>query len=431
MIGALTMQVPQKLVAFANVLIRLATLGLRFLLSFYVIKYLGYDAAGVYGLTVGVTGLAPAVIGWGLNYFVAREVVGLSPAEAAIRVRNRLFVTIVSLSLATVLAVLLSFYLHRSITPLYALIAVLVWLETIGLDLHLPLIGLDKAIVANVLVLLRSAAWIPFVIGLGLLFPQFRSIETVLCAWIVSNVFALVVLGIVARQWKLGSVLSRDVDFDWITNRLKKSWHIYVSDVSLVGLMYLDRYIVSFFLGLSATGIYTFFWSLSNSLQTLVSTAVVQTALPVLVATYASGNREAWREALRVEFIKVVSISTGAAVAIFAASEVALRYMAMEGLSEHRGLFLLLLAAAVLRSCSDLGNVGLLSTKKDASYAAINTIGVCLSTAMTCVGIVAYGLTGAGIAIFLTAIILLLMRAWFLAGAFRSAGASPSSDGGA
>lgn len=419
MMTVLTMRVPRKLVALTNVLIRSATLGLRFLLSFYIIKYLGYDAAGIYGLTVGVTGITPALIGWGLNYFVAREVVGMPPSEAALRIQNRLFITIISLTLATAAMIMFSFFTQRTSAALFVLIAILAWLETIALDLHLPLIGLGKALEANILVFVRSAAWVPCIVGLGLAFPQLRSMEALLSAWIAANVMALVLLGVMARQWDVGRIFSWLIDFDWIVNRLRRSWHIYISDVSLVGLMYLDRYIVGFFLGLSATGIYTFFWSLSNSLQTLVSTAVVQMALPTLVKAFSSGDRTAWRDAIKVEFYKVISISVGMALVIFAASEVALRYMSMQGLSEHRGLFLLLLAASVLRACSDLGNVALLSTQKDTSYAAINIIGVFLSTGMTCLGVAFYGLSGAGVAIFATAVILLLMRIWLLAGLLR------------
>jgi O-antigen/teichoic acid export membrane protein len=428
MMAVLKMRIPRKLVALTNVFIRSATLGLRFLLSFYIIKYLGYDAAGVYGLTVGVTGITPALIGWGLNYFIAREVVGMSPAEAASRIRNRLFITIVSLALTTALMIMFSFFAQRTSATLFVLIAVLAWLETIALDLHLPLIGLGKALEANVLVFIRSAAWVPCIVGLGLALPQLRSMEALLSAWIVANLLALALLGIMAWQWDVGRTLSWQIDFDWILNRLRRSWHIYISDVSLVGLMYLDRYIVGFFLGLSATGVYTFFWSLSNSLQTLVSTAVVQTALPTLVKAFSSEDRFAWRNAITAEFYKVISISVGMALVIFAASEVALRYMSMQGLSEHRGLFLLLLAASVLRACSDLGNVAMLSTQKDTSYAAINIIGVFLSTGMTCLGVALYGLTGAGVAIFATAVILLLMRIWLLAGLLRPAASPRQGD---
>jgi O-antigen/teichoic acid export membrane protein len=148
------------------------------------------------------------------------------------------------------------------------------------------------------------------------------------------------------------------------------------------------------------------------------------------VKAFSSGDRSAWKNAITVEFYKVISISIGMALVIFAASEVALRYMSMQGLSEHRGLFLLLLAASVLRACSDLGNVALLSTQKDRSYAAINIIGVFLSTGMTCLGVAFYGLSGAGVAIFVTAIILFLMRVWLLAGLLRPA-ASPRPGGDA
>ena len=176
----------------------------------------------------------------------------------------------------------------------------------------------------------------------------------------------------------------------------------------------------SYFLGLTATGIYTFFWSLTNALQTLVATTVVQIALPALVKSFPVGNHSAWRAELRHQFTKTISLSVGLSVMIFLFGEVLLRYLAMTGLAEHRGLFLLMLATSVLRSCSDLANVGITSTGRDRSYAAINILGVLLAVASCVLGVVLFGLIGIGIASLATAIILLGIRLALLASAVRA-----------
>jgi O-antigen/teichoic acid export membrane protein len=414
------MRLPAKFLHFAYLGLRSSTLFLRFLLSFYVIRYLGYEAAGVYGLTVGIIGLMPAAIGWGLNYFVAREVVGHNPADVVGRVRDRLFVTLVSLTTATLLVLSAMPFFGYGFSYLYLYVIALVWLETFGLDVSLPLIGLEKAIEVNVLVFLRSGLWVPFVIALGLLFPQYRTIDVVLVGWIAANLMSWSLFFYIARDWRLRKGFSTPIDFAWIRNRLGRSWYIYLSDLGIVGLIYIDRYIVSFMLGLTATGIYTFFWSLSNALQTLVATVVVQIALPVLVKTFPIGDRSAWRAALLRELTKTIVFSTGLAVIIFVASELLLGYLSMQGLREHRGLLLLMLAASVLRSCSDLANIGITSTGRDRFYASINISGVFLSVALSFISIYTFGLIGAGIGSVVTAIILLSARFYFLNRTFKA-----------
>ena len=50
-----------------NLGLRGSSLVFRFLLSFYIIKYLGLEASGIYGLALGAVGIAPALLGWGLS----------------------------------------------------------------------------------------------------------------------------------------------------------------------------------------------------------------------------------------------------------------------------------------------------------------------------------------------------------------------------
>ena len=403
-----------------NLILRSSTLGLRFLLALYIAKYLGFEATGVYGLTVGVVGVVPALIGWGLNYFVAREVVGRRPADAVPLVKDRLLVTTISLALLSLAALATTLILGLDITRLHLIITVLAWLETYALDLHLPLIGLELSNQANMLVFVRSAIWIPPIVALGFLFPKFQNVEVILDAWVLADICALGILFFIGRHWHIRRSLGHAVDVQWIRSRLRRSWYIYLSDLGIVGFMYADRYIVSYFLGLTATGIYTFFWSLTNALQTLVATTVVQIALPALVKSFPVGNHSAWRAELRHQFTKTISLSVGLSVMIFLFGEVLLRYLAMTGLAEHRGLFLLMLATSVLRSCSDLANVGITSTGRDRSYAAINILGVLLAVASCVLGVVLFGLIGIGIASLATAIILLGIRLALLASAVRA-----------
>lgn len=416
------MKILKRLKSLSNLGLRASTLVFRFLLTFYIVKYLGFEAAGIYGLTLGAVGIMPALVGWGLNYFVARDAVGVPVVTAAAKIKTRLVITTISLTLATILAVILAFATDYPLTPIYILIIVLVWLETYALDLHVPMIAMEMALQANVLVFIRSALWVPVIVGLGLMFPALQSLEAVFASWILSYVVVFAVLYWLIRSWPLKEIARAPLEGTWIKERLRRSWFIYFSDLGLVGLVYADRYIVSFMLGLTLTGVYTFYWSLTNALQTLMTTAVVQLALPVLFKAYNSGSATDWRRIMRQQFIKTTALSVVLGIGVFFGSEVLIHVLDMKGVTEYRSIFIMLLLAAIIRSSSDLLNVGLTSMKKDNHYATINLLGVCLSVAMAFAMIELFGFVGTGIAALATASIVAVVRAVFLFRFSRSIG---------
>lgn len=406
----MALTIPARLTSLFSVGIRGAGLAMRFLLSFYIIKFLGYEASGVYGLALGAIGLTPALIGLGLNYFLARDIVGVDRLESGIRVKTRLAVTTFALIMATALAGLIAALFHFRVTEVHLLIAALVWLECYTIDLHVSLIAVELPFQANVLIFVKLALWVPFAIGLGLADPAFRTIETIFVSWIISYGFYAMLLLWSIRGWPLRRVLEARLEREWVARRLRESWFIYLSDLGMIGSLYVDRYVVSFLLGLRPTGLYTFYWSLTNALQTLVGTAVVQLALPSVYKAYRTGSVSAWSAELRHQIMKVIGFASGLAVLILIASEIIFRVMAMRELSEHRGVFIMLLVATITRSTSDVFNIGLMSIHKDRQYGFTNMAGVILSAGLTYAAIWLFGFSGTALGALLTAMILATVR---------------------
>lgn len=388
-----------------NMGLRGSTLVLRFALSFYIVKFMGLEAAGIYGLALGVVNAAPAILGWGLNYFIARDISGRPTSVAGVYMKTRLVVTVASLSLMTVLLLIAALGFDHPIIPLYLLILVIVWLETISCDIHVPLIAQEMSSAANVLFFLRTSSWILPVVGLGLLFEPFRNIQTVLAAWSIGYVVMFAGLVYYVRHWPVSRIMNAPVQFDWIKSRMRRSWLIHISDMSNVGLVYADRYIVSLLLSLSLTGVYTFYWSLANALQTLISTAVLQVAIPLLFKAYDKGSAAEWRHVMTRQFAKTFGVAFALGIAIFIAGNTLVHFMNMPQLGEHKGIFALLLLTAVVRSCTDLMGFGLNSLRKDGHYAFVNLSSVVLSVGMSFLLISTFGFMGAGLSAFFTALV--------------------------
>lgn len=410
--------------SLANVGLRAATLALRFVIGFYVISYLGLEAAGIYGLGVGAVGLMPAVVGWGLNYFLAREVVGMSPDAAAPHVRDRLRITVGSLTLVSALLVGVWTATGQPVTTTHWLILALLWLETLALDIYMPLIGLELVWQANLVVFVRSALWVPIVVALGVSDPAFRDVNTVFGAWIVGHLLSLAVLFYLLRHWPVLDGLRANVYRPTLAARLRRSWYIYISDIGLVGLAYLDRFIVNFVLGLAATGIYSFYWSITFALQTLVTTAVVQPALPRLLRAFRT-DAATFTADLRAEMTKVGFYSAGLAVGIAATVGIIFR-VAPGRFPEDFPLLAMLLLAAAARSAGEMLNIAIAATGRDHAYATTNVVGIVVTVALSWFLLTVIGLIGAAIAAFATALILCAIRLLWVRRIVRETPAAPA-----
>ena len=112
--------------------------------------------------------------------------------------------------------------------------------------------------------------------------------------------------------------------------------------------------------------------------------------------------------------LKTLIFGTILGLGVFGASEILIRIMNMQELGQHRDLFVLLLLASVVRSFSDLLNIGLTSRNKDKHYATLNIVGVFLSIALAFAMIGAFGLIGAGIAALTAALSMVLLKGYFL-----------------
>ncbi len=397
-----------------NMALRGSTLFLRFALSFYIVSQLGLASAGVYGLAIGAIGIVPATVGWGLNYFVSREVVGHTPATAAPLIRDRLIITFASLLAGTLIAVPVLIWQTGEITQTQVLILILLWLETLALDIYMPMIGLELALFANVLVFVRSALWIPIVVGIGFAIPALKTLDMIFIGWILSHLLAIGMLFVYLRRWPMKAGLREEKKLSVLVNRARRAWYIYFSDLGIVGLGYADRFILNALLGLVATGIYSFYFSITNALQTLISTAVVQLALPRMVRAFRGGNPAEWQAELRRQMIKTLTFAAVFSVGIFLATELIFYFAPPGRFPVFRVLLAIMLLAATIRSGSDLLNVSITSMGRDRMYAVNNVAGVIVAIAFGTGFMYFFGLIGAGLSAAATASTLFIVRLLYL-----------------
>jgi O-antigen/teichoic acid export membrane protein len=409
----------------ANMAMRAAILVGRFGLTLYIARYIGLRAVGEYGLVQGLSGAMPAFIGLGLNYFVSREIIGASKEKSGRLIRDRIVVTMLMLVLALPVEFEFASKFGEDRLLVY-LLPIIVAGECIAFDFHMSLIGLRMLARANFLAFVRSASWTFPVVAIGLALPTYRALDVVLGGWCIGLALNFFILAILFKDWPLRSIFSSPIDFAWLISTIKNGMLIYLNDVGIVGQVFADRYLVAFFLGIGATGLYTLFWSVGNSAYTLVYTSLVQMSLPELVTVRATRGEQGWYLAFKKELVKsgAVALGVGAVVAVTAIAGAP--FVHLNQFRTGMWIFLGILFGAVLKLVSDIFNYGLYSRRLDKSLAYINLFGMVLSLTLSTVGIAVMGLAGVAFSALGTPAILFCLRRSILFADYRKSVSPPA-----
>lgn len=381
----------------------------KFLLAIYTARYLGLADLGIYGLLVGAVTIMPAVAGFGMTEWIMRKIVDLPRAEALPLVASRLSLTLLVHLIVQPIALGLDILLGEPI-PLHIAIlcGAILLLENLGTEAVDMLIARRRVLLAYLLTFLRTGAW-PFpVIAIGLLYPQTRTLEFLLLGWLtllVANWLIMIGLVVPEGRWRL---LRPDIGV--LLRDLHGSLLLYVKDVSTTVSMFIDRFLISMFLGLELTGVYTLFWSIANVVHSLSVYGVLQAQLPHLIATAQTHDKSAL-DALE----RHLQIETGLwtlllAAAAAVATPLMLPYLDRPLVQDYLPVFWVILAATLLRIAADSYGFLLLALHRDRAIAIIALGGAIASAALNLLLTPLAGLWGASAAYVLTSAGLFIAR---------------------
>jgi O-antigen/teichoic acid export membrane protein len=166
--------------------------------------------------------------------------------------------------------------------------------------------------------------------------------------------------------------------------------------------LYLDRFVISLYIGLELTGVYTFFWSVANMVHSLTIYGMLTPQIATVIDAGARGGEEFSRVVRRLQTetaLWATLLASGAAAAVV----ILLPYLHRPLLGDNLVVFWIILAAALLRICSDgYGNI-LYALRRDEAIAGTSLAGTLLSAFLNLLLVPFAGIRGAAIAFMLTA----------------------------
>ncbi|MCK7472605.1 MAG: hypothetical protein MZV49_01555 [Rhodopseudomonas palustris] len=257
------------LVSATIVPMRAAIIGCKFGLAIFIGRYLDLAALGLYGLFAGAIAIAPVVVSMGLVHVIMREAVTLPRNQLVNHLRHYWLFVIAVYGVLLVLTALAVALLGAS--PLLILVLLIILFEHLGNDVFQLFTNLELPVIANVSTFLRGAAWILVYVPLAIAVPELRNMAALLSFWLAGSIASFLLFVWASRGWPWRATFAMPFHSAFIRLTIKRSFIIYVSDLAFIGSQFIDRYLVTLFLGLELTGVYFLYWSVANAVTTLVS----------------------------------------------------------------------------------------------------------------------------------------------------------------
>lgn len=380
----------------------------KFALSLYTARYLGLAELGIYGLLVAGVTILPAFAGFGTNDWLGRRAARSGMTEVGPLMSAKL-----ALSLAFNVGLQATAYALNAAMgtpvpwPVMMIFSGVALLDHLADDVGILLTYRGHVVLANILFFIRAGLWPIGVIVIGLLVPAARTLEALIVGWLAGLVLMWLILGTYAIR--RGAIAHARPDWRLVTQGIPQSVPFYLKDMSIAANLYLDRFLVSLFLGLELTGVYTFFWSMANVIHNLAVSAIFLPAMSKLVRS-AKENMAEFRALLRGVEWRTAGFAIALALVLIAVLPFIIPYIDRPLLSAYLPVFAIVVAATVLRTGVDSYNYVLLALYHDRAIAVMSMVAVPLSAALYALLMLPYGLTGAAVAYLLTSLLLLAPR---------------------
>lgn len=376
--------------------IRGLTLAAKFLLVICLVQYFQPSELGLYGVMAAIVAYALFFLGLEFYNYTSRTLVGASEIEQVLIVRDQFILYALTFVLSAP-AFYILFYLHLVPYSLCFWFFILIIFEHASNELMRILIALSRPYLANFIYFLRQGLWIYILLPVFYFFPASRYFNLIFIVWITGAAFSIFIgfTALYNLPWK--SMWIHPVRWKTMWQGLKVSRPFLVTAFSALSLLYIERFFVSYYCGMEAVGIYTFYAGLSVTLHNLVNTGVSKMRLAQLLAAWKQNDRQLFHS----EAMHMLKYTT-AFVLVFSALSIALVYPFVNLINKsvylaNLPIFYFLLFGAACRSVADVPLYTLYAQHSDRLILLINLASFFIMVVGNAVLVPNYGLVGAAL----------------------------------
>ena len=395
-----------------NLVLRGITLGSKFLLSIYLVKFLSLEANGEYGIFVATISMLTYVLGLDFYSFNNREILQENSSESGKKIKNQFFLfTIVYLIVLPLLYVLGLFdFIGEKYVFLFYLILIF---DHISIELYRLLVVFSKPIQANMNLFLRTGIWILVLIfAWHNDFEELKNLKSVFNFWMIGSflsvaysIFSLSTTGI-SIPWR------EKIETKWILAGLKIATPFFIATLSYKTIQFADRYMVEFYLGTKQTGVYYFFSNISMLIETFVQTTVVMIYSPQLIASLKK-DKPFQINIFKTFSKEIVIYSVLAVVSVCAIIYPLLYIVEKTELFLSISVFFVMITTRFIFNISLIYHFKLYVAKKDRIIMTSTLVAVLFNVSLNFILIPYYGLIGGALATLISILIMMGFKLFY------------------
>ncbi|WP_149334313.1 lipopolysaccharide biosynthesis protein [Halopseudomonas laoshanensis] len=264
-----------------NIGVQGATLATRFLLIFFLAKFLDPALVGYYGLFTVAIAYSLYLVGLDFYIYVSRELLKATSEKRGTLLKGQ---------------ALLSLFLYMIFLPVALLVLShsdlpkqLVWwffpilvLEHLNQEIYRLLIALSEPVSASMLLFIRQGSWALLLVALMSWDPLSRHLQTVMVLWGVAGLGAAV-----AGVWKIRTLnlggWRQTVDLHWVRKGIAVSAGFLLATLALRGINTFDRYWLEYLNGIEVVAAYVLYFGVAGTLLTFLDAGLFAFNYPVLI----------------------------------------------------------------------------------------------------------------------------------------------------
>ena len=327
----------KKYERLVNMFLRGVTLASKFMLVFFLAKFLQPAEVGLYGLLVATIGYSLCLLGLDFYTYTTREILKRERSEWGGLLQNQAALTLV----LYFLFIPSLFFLFITESLPWALVFWffgLLVLEHINQELMRILIAISEQLTASFVLLLRSGAWAIIITVLMLALPELRTLKAVLFAWAVGSAAAAGLAFWKMKRLTISGWRSR-IDWIWISQGIKISLPLLIATLALQGLYTFDKYWLQALGGLEVVGAYVLFMGISNSMMSFLDAGVFAFSYPKLITAFQQGRASDFRHELKRLLVQTTLFSCIFVITALLLIDPLLYWLDMPLYIEKKGMF--------------------------------------------------------------------------------------------